>query len=105
MAALRELYYTAHALGVWFAWTVITGTPFHGRSYGELRRLDALALAKHLAPMALVLVAVVPFFYLMPADFTVVFLLLWALCGTIGVVLVGTTLAVTRFVDWRLTHS
>lgn len=105
MSALRELYYIAHATVVWFVWTVITGTPYHGRSYGELRRLDALALAKHLTPMVIVLVAVVPFFYLMPADFTVMFLLLWALCGTIGVVLVATTLAVTRFVDWRLVHS
>ncbi len=39
--SLQSARRTAHSLGVWFAWVVLTGHLTHGRSYGELKRVTA----------------------------------------------------------------
>lgn len=105
MSALREVRYVLHGVAVWLVWSLLTGTPFHDRSYGELRRLTAPELAARLAPIAVVGVVAAHLYTSVSVEIGSLMTFWMSLWAMSGVVLVASTLLATRIVDWRLLHA
>lgn len=51
---------------VWAIWTLLKGTPFHGQSYGDLRRLSVGELLVHLIQMGVAVSGVAWLYVSMP---------------------------------------
>lgn len=51
--SLQSVRRLSRSFGVWLAWVVITGHLSHGKSYGELKRVERSAVAKQLVLIVL----------------------------------------------------
>jgi len=104
MSALREVRHITRDVAVWAVWAVLTLRLFHGRTYGELRRLGPRQLVVHVAPIAVVGSLAAHLHVNMPSSFK------WVLAagGSMGLVLGGSlvvsTVVVSRLVDISFTY-
>jgi hypothetical protein len=102
---LRQLHYLGlHVMG-WLLWLPFTGNLRHGRTWGEFKRLHPRQAAVMLVPLACYVGVGTWLFLYFPKE-----LYLWA--GSVyatGLVAAGSlitfTVALRKFLDWRLTRA
>jgi len=94
----------ARSVAVWLAWVVLTGRLTHGRSYGELTRVERSAVVKQLSLLALTVAVLGYLAAVMPIG-AVAFVGSFLLVGAgFGAVLVGGYFAVAWYADYSLSR-
>lgn len=101
-SALQSVRRTARSVAVWFAWFLLTGYLTHDRTYGELKRLEAVRVVKRLSVLASIIVVLGWFLGNMPLGAAV-----WVGSGLLlgagfGLFVVGGYFAITWYADYSL---
>lgn len=100
---LSELRAIVRDVLVWASWTLLKGTPFHDKTYGDLRRLTPRAFAKHLGTMLLALSGAAWLYFFMPNYWHGIYVGLLVMFSLSALVLVLSTFTLTWLLDRRLT--
>jgi hypothetical protein len=101
---LSEVRHIFRDVLVWASWTLLQGTPFHGKSYGELVRLSPLEVAKHVATMLVALSGLIWIYLFMPSNWYGIYFSSISIFVFSGVFLVLFTYALTWALDRQLTY-
>lgn len=101
----RQLRSLARHLFARFVWLFLARTPRNGATYWELKRLEAKELLVLLIPFGMYATAGVWLYLTFPRHLLPVAIPAFAVGAMFPVTLAGSTLLLSRVIDWRHYHS
>lgn len=101
---LSEMRHLVRDVLVWATWTLLQGTPFHNKSYGELRRLTLRDVVGKLGIILVALSGLIWAFMFMPSGWHSIYFVSFLIFGGAGVFLILSTYTVTWLLDRQMTY-